>query len=167
MTTRMLIRPLLVAWLITIILGIGGGTAEAAVCSVPSPYPTIQDAVNDTNCSTINVAPGTYLESVTIGRPLTLLGPNAGTSWSGPRVTEAVVTSGATTFNLVSGQSVTIDGFTINGNFGIYVSGSTTGTLIQNNIITGVTRALTLDSPGSNAGVLNNDLLSDTRSLHV
>src|SRR2546427_11740625 len=127
MTTRMLIRPLLVAWLITIILGIGGGTAEAAVCSVP-PYPTIQDAVNDTNCSTINVAPGTYFESVTIGRPLTLLGPNAGISWSGARVGEAVVTSGATTFNLISGQSVTIDGFTINGNFGIYVSGSTTGT---------------------------------------
>src|SRR5207244_4950263 len=92
---------------------------------------------------------------------------NAGISWSGARVGEAVVTSGATTFNLINGQNVTIDGFTINGNFGIYASGSTTGTIIQNNIITGVTRALTLDSPGSAASVLNNDLHSDVRSLHV
>ena len=73
----MLIRPLLVAWLITIILGIGGGTAEAAVCSVP-PYPTIQDAVIASGCSTINVAPGTYPENVMIARPLTLRGAQAG-----------------------------------------------------------------------------------------
>src|SRR6267154_2458892 len=71
MTTRMLIRSLLVALLITIILGIGGGTlAEAAVCSVPSPYPTIQAAVNDGSCTTIDVAPGMYVENVTINRSL-------------------------------------------------------------------------------------------------
>jgi len=61
------------------------------------------------------------------------------------------VTSPATTFNLTNGQNVTIDGFTINGDFGVYVSGSTTGTAIQNNKITGGTRALTLDAPGSTA----------------
>jgi len=127
----------------------------------------IQDAVNNPSCSTINVAPGTYFESVIIGRPLTLVGPNAGVSWSGARGAEAIVNSGATTFNLTNGQNVTIDGFTINGDFGIYVSGSTSSTLIQNNIITGVTRALTLDSPGSAASVLNNDLVSNVRSLHV
>ena len=150
------------------VLTLGEGTAQAATCSVPSiSYPTIQDAVNDSNCSTIVVAAGTYLESVTIGRPLTLLGPNMGVSWSGTRGAEAIVSSGATTFNLVNGQSVTIDGLTINGDFGVYVSGSTTGTVIENNIITGVTRALTLDAPGSNASVLNNDLISNVRSLHV
>jgi len=153
------------------VLTLGGGTAEAAVggptCYVPADYSTIQDAVNEPNCSTIIVAAGTRFESVTIGRPLTLLGPNAGISWSGARNPEAVVSSGATTFNLVNGQNVTIDGFTINGDFGVYVSGSTTGTVIENNIITGVTRALTLDAPGSSASVLNNDLLSNVRSLHV
>jgi len=150
------------------VLTLGEGTAQAATCSVPSiSYPTIQDAVNDSNCSTIVVAAGTYLESVTIGRPLTLLGPNMGVSWSGTRGAEAIVSSGATTFNLVNGQNVTIDGLTINGDFGVYVSGSTTGTVIENNIITGVTRALTLDAPGSNASVLNNDLISNVRSLHV
>jgi len=122
------------------VLTLGGGTAEAAVggptCYVPADYSTIQDAVNEPNCSTIIVAAGTRFESVTIGRPLTLLGPNAGISWSGARNPEAVVSSGATTFNLVNGQNVTIDGFTINGDFGVYVSGSTTGTVIENNIIT-------------------------------
>src|SRR5437667_5029858 len=167
MKTRILVSPLLVALFVMTFLGIGAGRAEAATCTVPSPYPTIQDAVNDPSCSMINVAPGTYFESVTIFRPLALLGPNAGISWSGTRFPEAVVTSGATTFNLTDGQSVTIDGFTINGDFGVYVSGSTTGTVIENNIITGTTRALTLDSSGSAASVLNNDLVSNVRSFHV
>jgi len=115
----------------------------------------------------IHVCPGPYNESVTISFSLTLLGPNAGTSWSGTRGAEAIVSSGATTFNLINGQNVTINGFTINGDFGIYVSGSTSGTVIQDNITTGVTRALTLDSPGSSASVLNNYLISNIRSLHV
>src|SRR5207302_2203807 len=96
-----------------------------------------------------------------------LLGPNVGVSWSGTRGPEATVTSAATTFNVTNGQNVTIDGFTINGDFGIYVSGSTSGTVIQDNITTGVSRALTLDAPGSSAAVLNNDLISNVRSLHV
>src|SRR5437867_160869 len=147
---------------------LGGGTARAATCSVPTgSYPMIQDAVNDGSCSTINVAPGTYFESVTIGRPLTLVGPNAGVSWSSVRNPEAIVSSGATTFNLTDGTGVTIDGFTIDGDFGVYVSSSSTNTLIQNDIISGITRAVTLDAPGSNPSILNSDMFSNVRSLHV
>src|SRR2546422_2086145 len=141
---------------------VGGPT-----CYVPADYATIQDAVNASGCTTIIVAAGTYNEAVTIGRPLTLLGPNAGISWSGTRNPEAIVSSAATTFNLINGQNVTINGFTINGDFGIYVSGSTSGTVIEDNITTGGTRALTLDAPGSSASVLNSDLISNVRSLHV
>src|SRR5205807_2514526 len=109
------------------LLGPTGTSVLAATCAVPSiTYPTIQSAVNDASCTIISVAPGTYMESVTIARPLTLLGPNAGVSGLGLRGPEAIVTSPATTFNLTNGQGVTIDGFTINGDFGIYVSGSTT-----------------------------------------
>jgi hypothetical protein len=131
-------------------------------------YTMIQDAVDDAVAGdTIKVCPGTYNESVTVTFALTFLGPNAGVSGNGVRGAEAVVTSGATTFNLLNGQNVTIDGFTITGAFGIYVSGSTTNTLIQNNITTGGVRALTLDAPGSNAGVLNNLLVSPVRSMHL
>jgi predicted outer membrane repeat protein len=39
-----------------------------------SAYPTIQAAVNDTTCATINVAAGTYTELVTIPRDVTIRG---------------------------------------------------------------------------------------------
>ena len=142
-------------------------SVQAATCSVPGDHATIQLAVDDLTCGTIVVAPGTYNESVTIGRALTLVGPNSGISALAARGPEAIVTSGGTTFNLTNGGSVTIDGFTIDGDFGVYVSGSSTGTVIENNIITGTTRALTLDASGDSASVLNNDLMSNTRSLHV
>ena len=38
--------------------------AALAVCTVPGDYATIQAAVNDVTCATINVAPGTYNENV-------------------------------------------------------------------------------------------------------
>jgi hypothetical protein len=135
-------------------------------CFVPGDYATIQAAVNFPGCTTIIVAPGTYNEAVTIGRPLTLLGPNANISWNGTRVAEATVNSGATTFNVTS-QDVTIAGFTITGDFGIHVSVSTTNTAIENNIITGTSRALSLEPSGSNTSVLGNHLISITRSMHL
>ncbi len=146
----------------------GAAVVQAATCSVPSiPYPTIQSAVSDLSCDTIDVAPGTYNESVTIGRALTLEGPNSGISALAARGAEATVTSPVTTFNLTNGGSVTIDGFTINGDFGVYVSGSSTGTVIENDIITGTTRALTFDALGGNGSIVNNNLMSNVRSLHV
>ncbi|MDP9025424.1 MAG: hypothetical protein M3N13_08630, partial [Candidatus Eremiobacteraeota bacterium] len=47
-------------------------------CNVPADYPTIQAAVNAAGCATINVAPGSYTENVTIARALTLRGAQAG-----------------------------------------------------------------------------------------
>lgn len=66
---------------LTLVLGLlmfGGHKTRAAVggpiCNVPADYGTIQAAVNDPGCSTINVAPGTYGENVVINRQLTLSG---------------------------------------------------------------------------------------------
>src|SRR3981081_395037 len=50
----------------------GGGRAEAATCSVPFPYLTIQSAVNDPNCTTINVAAGGAREGGTLSARVTL-----------------------------------------------------------------------------------------------
>src|SRR5437867_10848981 len=95
----------------------GGSKTKAAVggpvCNVPADYPTIQDAVNDTGCTTINVAAGTYPESVTIGRAVTLKGPNAGVSALAARSPEATVKSRPPTAHLTTSTGVTIDGFTI------------------------------------------------------
>lgn len=146
----------------------GSKTRAAGPCSVPSlSYPTIQSAVDDLGCGTINVAPGTYSESVTVARAVTINGSNAGTSALGARSPEATVTSAATTFNLTTSTGVTIDGFTINGAFGVYAAGNGDGLMIANNIVTGTTRALTLDGSGDGMSVLDNDLRSDVRGMHV
>jgi hypothetical protein len=173
---RPVATSLLAAVLSMGLLLVGAGPVLAATLVVdddgvqcPSPdYNTISAAVaaSDPN-DTIQVCAGNYNESVTVSYPLIFRGPNAGVSWNGARGAEANVTSAVTTFNLLNGQNVTIDGFAITGDFGIYVSGSTSGTLIQDNITTGITRALTLDAPGSNAGVLNNLLVSPVRSMHL
>ena len=101
---------------LALVLGVmifGGRTtrAVAPVCTVgpAGDYTTIQDAVNDTACTTINVSAGTYNESVTVGRPLILNGPNVGVSAFAPRGPEATVNSAGTTFNLTDGQNVTIE----------------------------------------------------------
>lgn len=49
-------------------------------CNVPAPYLTIQAAVDDPACSTIVVAPGAYLEGVSVGRSLTLEGAGPGST---------------------------------------------------------------------------------------
>src|SRR5437868_346400 len=87
------------------LLGIGGlaimilappGAKAAGPCAVPSgSYPTIQSAVLDPGCTTINVAPGVYNENVAINRALTLNGAQAGVdarTRSGP---ESIINGGA------------------------------------------------------------------------
>jgi hypothetical protein len=134
----------------------------------PSPdYNTIQDAVNAATAGDlIQVCAGLY-GAVTVDRSLTLEGPNAGTSALDPRVAEAHITSVATTVN-VTADNVVIDGFQIDGDFGIYVSGaSSSGTQVLNSFITGTTRALSIDPGGDAIDILENDLFSDVRSLHL
>jgi len=54
---------------------LGPLAAEAASCAVPSPqYPTIQSAVDDPACTVVVLAAQTYVESVAIGRSLTVQG---------------------------------------------------------------------------------------------
>jgi parallel beta-helix repeat protein len=146
-----------------------GGTYSPPGTSCMDPgYATINAAVAAAGSGdTIQVCDGTYNESVTIGQPLSVLGPNATIPWNGSRQPEAVVNSLATTFNVTNGQDVRIAGFTITGAFGVFVSGSTTNTTIENNIITGTARALSLEPSGSNTAVLGNHLVSNTRSMHL
>ena len=53
-------------------------TSHAVDCSVPSgAYPTIQEAIDDTSCTTVNLADQSYEESLLIARSLSILGPPA------------------------------------------------------------------------------------------
>lgn len=127
------------ALILTLVLGVimfSGSTTNAAmaVCTVPSvTHPTIQSAVNDLGCSTINVAPGTYTEvgQIVINRDLTIIGADktttiikpaqdTGDPFSGDaRGWFLIGNSGSTTgtFNM---SGVTLDGATKNICHGVY-----------------------------------------------
>ena len=55
-----------------------GSAARAATCNVPSgSYAGIQDAINDGTCTTIVVAPGTYVETLNIDHSVTIEGDSS------------------------------------------------------------------------------------------
>jgi hypothetical protein len=105
-------------------------TASATTIYVPGDYPTIQAAVNAANPSggdTIIVAAGTYNEMVSINKPVTLLGANAGIHPTvGVHPTETIGTRGSETIlshdNLFAirpeADHITIDGFKFTGTGG-------------------------------------------------
>jgi glucose/arabinose dehydrogenase len=127
----------------------------------PGIYTTIQAAVNDASAGdTIEVHAGTYRENVTISKPLTLVGPNAGVNPNTQRrKPEAVVVPGTDnaasgTIFTVTASHVTIDGFTIDGH-----NGFLTGTALP---ITGVlTSAANGISNGASKGYLNDGTFID------
>jgi hypothetical protein len=150
---------------------------------VPVPYPTIQSAVNDLTCTTINVAPGLYFENVTIPRTLTLNGAQAGNPAPGRVGAESNVTGIATTGNTpvfkITASGVTIDGFTVRdplvtvgAAIGIDVKNTVSGATIENNIVDSVTtpdltpngtaQAVYLEAGPDNVQILDNDL----RNIH-
>jgi len=177
MTTKLLGFLAMVAVFATL-LTLGGGAAQAA-CSVPSlTYPTIQAAVNDSSCNTINVAPGIYVENVTINRSLTLNGAQAGVDARGRIGPESTVQGanpiGANSVFRINAANVTIDGFmvknpiTTGAAIGINVKTAGNGAVIINNIIDGVTtsdtgvngtaQAVYLENGPDSVSILQNDL---------
>ena len=107
-------------------------------------FATIREGIDAVNGSTVNVAAGTYAESIDVNVDnLTLLGPNTGIDPNGatPRNTEAVIQPTAWYGIYVEAQNVTIDGFTIDGqattDYGIYAYTGTGegGLLLTNNIV--------------------------------
>jgi hypothetical protein len=67
-------------WCLLIMTGGGLSPLFAATCTVPGSHSTIQKAVNDSSCTTVNLASQTYGESVNIPRSLTIAGPSNGSA---------------------------------------------------------------------------------------
>jgi hypothetical protein len=128
------------------VLSVGGPT-----CNVPANYPTIQAAVNAPGCATIDVAPGSYTENVTIPRSLTLRGAQAGRDARASRGSESVINGGAGPDVTISANSVTVDGFTLNGpvsqgTAAIVMMGANSGETIKNNIVNNPGRAASFNT---------------------
>ena len=118
--------------------------ANAATCVVPTDYSTIQDAVADTSCTTINVvATGHYSGPVTIDRPLTLNGVETGID---ARTRDAVNHQGESIIIgnpaiTITAPDVVVNGFTIespspvDGSVsGLTIKATGNGAVITNNI---------------------------------
>jgi hypothetical protein len=138
--------------LLTATLLIVAATAGAATCSVPSVgYSTIQSAVDDPACDTINVAPGVYDENLSIQRSLTLSGAQAGQLVAG-RIPGGIAEStlrganptGSVPVITINATNVTVDGFTIrnsvtaNAAIGVNIKGISNDALIRYNIFDGI-----------------------------
>src|SRR6476646_1897781 len=136
---------------------VGGGT-----------FATIQGAVNAATAGqTIIADPGTYSETVTVNKSLTIKGAQAGVdARSNVRQTGAgesvvnVTGSAAFGFNITA-SDVVIDGFTVQGNNGIPVSEvgiiiapNQTGTHLVNNIVQGNVAGMYLANGSSSDGAL-------------
>jgi hypothetical protein len=168
------------------VLAAGALNASSATCSVPADHPTIQSAVDDTACSTINVAPGVYNENVTINRSVTLNGAQVGqtfTARTAASADESVVRganpTGSTPVFLINAPGVTIDGFTIQNAVtagaatGIKINTAGSDAVVMNDIFAGITspggsadssaQAVYLENGPDNVNISNN-LISDITS---
>lgn len=110
--------------------------ATVTVCAIGCDHTTIQDAVTAAaGGDTINIAAGTYNESITIDKSLTLVGPNATTSpntgdplvVNGARAAEAILTppsgDGIHAIALTNtATDVTISGLTFDLTGSVYVA---------------------------------------------
>jgi hypothetical protein len=141
---------------LTVLLAFTGArTLGAATCSVPSvSYPTIQSAVDDSSCATINVAPGLYAENVSIARSLTLNGAQAGMPTAGrisgspaESTVQGANLTGSMPVILINAAHVTVDGFTLknsvtaNAAIGVEIKPISTYTNFTNNIVDGINTA--------------------------
>ncbi|MCY2954033.1 MAG: filamentous hemagglutinin N-terminal domain-containing protein [Planctomycetota bacterium] len=103
--------------------------------------------------NTVNVAAGTYSESLSITKAMTLKGANFGVDGHAARVAESIITSAGpvTTLVNVGANNVTIDGFKIQGNSGgagVTLSSGLSGYQLKNNIITNNVFGVDLGSNG-------------------
>lgn len=140
---------------------------DTSPCTETSPCRTINHAIAQANPAggdTIRVEAGTYNENVTVDRPVTLLGAQAGVdarTRSGP---ETVITPNRA-IEITAGN-VELNGFTIEGatEAGVRTSGSQSGYLITNNVFQNNPVGLHFGSSGSAQSIVRSNLFRNNNS---
>jgi nitrous oxidase accessory protein NosD len=121
----------------------GSVSGDAGTANVDDPG-QIQDGIDAVATGgTVNVAAGTYAESLTVNKSVSLVGPNAGTAGYDLRGAEAIIDGASLEAVTVTAADVSIDGFTIDGNgadgsTGVYVIDQN-NVEVSNNIIRNAT----------------------------
>ena len=91
------------------------GGSHCAVLNVPSQYSTIQKAINAAHpCDTVRVAPGTYVEQLTIDKSISIVGAGTGaTIIQSPATLSADAFGTFWTIELGNAATVSLSGFTL------------------------------------------------------
>jgi len=152
---------------------LSAATAQAATLRVPGQYPTIQAAVDASKAGdTIRVKPGTYNESVTVDKQLTIVAEHEAAhdgkidkndKNSAKDSIVQVPLNAPYGFNLLA-NDIVIRGFDIEGTAGttdtdgIETHGNTSGDQILNNLIANTTMGLYLNSNGAHRTVVKGNV---------
>lgn len=143
-------------------------TDDEGLGTVGDPKQSIQSGVDMAlTGGTVTVVSGTYSESLTLSKSLTLNGANQGVAGNGTRGAESVIDPSSDNVGVtVSANDITIDGFqfgtnssTSNITNGI-VSTSNTGVTISNNILYGNGLGVSVTGGSSGAITVSNNLIS-------
>ena len=151
------------------------GNASSLPCT--GTFPTIQSAIIAANPGdTISVCPGTYNESVTIDRTLTLLGAQNGVdARTRSGANESIINAACSPVQIVA-DNVILDGFTVQGSTmtdpctiaGIYMNpggfGFDGGFKIRNNIIQNNIIGIEMDNTGVLAASLDHNLIQNNNN---
>jgi len=154
----------------------GATSASAAtleVCATGGTHTTIQAAVNAAaSGDTINVCAGTYTENVSIGKALTILGPNNATApgATATRLTEAVISGAVSIASGVNGA--TLKGFKITAtdtsySVGVNIESNSRNVTISYNDISGFNQGILSQGNSANFGSdmnISYNYLHDLRS---
>jgi len=178
-TARKILSGVMVVALTTAAMVTFATAAQAAgpVCTVgpAGDYTTIQAAVNDVGCATINVAAGTYNEQASINRTVTLNGAQAGVDARTRSGSESIITNACGPVQ-IEADKVKIDGFTIEGSTladpcllaGIWTnpgfSGTQGGHTIVNNIVQNNISGIELDSTCVNPTLVQYNLIRNNNN---
>lgn len=135
-----LVASAIVLVALALVLGAPPTHAAGPVCTVGASgaiYTTIQAAVNDTSCFTINVAAGTYREHLTIVRDVTINGAGAGATIVERNTS---IPNCCTIFRIEQPVTVTLNGLTIRNGFGqsgagIFISDGNANVTVRNSMI--------------------------------
>src|SRR5262249_46239921 len=141
-------------------------------------FNTIQAGVDAASVgSTVGVLAGTYPESVTVNKTVTILGAQNGVNPSTGRTAgdsaEAVVQATGGNAFTVSAPNVTIDGFSITtGAGGVYGVAETTpvvGTIVRDNFIYGLTGGLGVAIASGSSGfqVTGNEIFDNYAGVYL
>jgi hypothetical protein len=156
-TSRFAFKLILILLLLVQQLAMAQPLQAAGECTVGEGYATIQAAVNDAQCTSIQVPAGAYEENVFVVRSLSITG-------AGADVTVVQGSGAASVFFIMKGITVSLSGLTITGGTGSDLGDGNTygGGILNGGALTMAESVIT-----NNRATIGGGIISVEGSLHL